>query len=128
MSDWTKFAEEVNALGLETYSADDLKRPDFCVAQISKHGYSVSLTWTPTAYVKRMRDLNGRPLSPPEELLMGDGFWTYQLLGGRYGSRGAHECPTAPALEVCAATALLNVLRMEKKYGPAQPWDRWRPS
>lgn len=117
---WDDIASEFAEVSQGRYTVTDAQvmDSDWVMREILRLGYSMTVTFTTPDELIQKRRSNGvmtedrHAQAMLDEVRVFDGFYTYQLLGHQYASRGAHASPTTPDLQYCLVTALLNVVRL----------------
>ena len=110
---WEGLSAEIEECSGKRYDPEDLKNIEFCYKEVGRLGFSMSVTFLPDWHFKEEWAEHG--VEPTKEKLkaLGDGKYSYQLLGGIYKDRGDHPCPLMDTPELAAATALFNVARLK---------------
>lgn len=107
----------------EPYTLEKLKDADFVYREIGRLGFSMSITYSPVDMVNASRLRTGKKaLAPDERKAIGEGGFTFQLLGGPITTRGEHASPVCPNMSEMLATALFNVLNICKQLGKIPTW------
>jgi hypothetical protein len=106
MDKWRALSQEFRQFGI-TYQPAKLADPDWCVKELARLGYSISVTYVTRAWAFSQF---GRDPDYPNGI---DGMYTYQLWGPRYQNRGAHPCPLVDTIDGATAVALFNVCRLD---------------
>jgi hypothetical protein len=103
---WFNLANEFQEMGVD-YQPTDLADPDWCIKELARLGYSISVTYVTRAWARQR--FNREPDYPPGV----EGMYTYQLWGPRYPDRGVHSSPLMLNLSEAPAIALFNIRRLE---------------
>lgn len=105
------------------YTSEQVKDADFVHREIGRLGFSMSITYSPIDMVNASRVRSGKPaLTAEEHQAVGDGGFTFQLLGGPIQRRGEHASPVCPNMNEMLATALFNVLNICHQLGKIPTW------
>ena len=101
---WTELSKEFEQIGVN-YQPTELANPDWCIKELARLGYSISVTYVTRAWARKR--FNREPDYPNGM----EGMYTYQLWGPRYPERGAH--PLMDSLDNAVAVALFNIRQLE---------------
>jgi hypothetical protein len=119
---WDIAAGELTDMGL-VCTADQLQDPEWCYRELGKMGYSLRITYeTDEHYLAKVRAIGKMSLDHPvvqqtvaQIKEAGGGYFTYQLEGREYQTRGTHNTFMLESLPQCAAIALTNMVRLNKE-------------
>ena len=104
---------EIASYSGTVYDPKDLQDFEWCFKEIGRLGFSISVTFLPFSYFQAAWKENGVTPEPEQVERTRAGLFSYQLKGGRYKSRGDHDCPLFSRAGECLSTALFNVHRLK---------------